>query len=178
VSRRDELANVREGYDRWAAVYDHDRNPLTAMEEAHVRKAIGEVRGQAVLDLGCGTGRHTMWLATAGASVTAVDFSEGMLREARRKAGVHAVNFVTHDLRHPLPFSDRVFDVVVSGLVLEHLRDLNAFFREAHRVTRIGGRAVVSAKQFVEQFPRAAKYVDWPMLLVLELRVPGQSLAP
>ena len=28
VSQRDELAQVREGYDRWAAVYDHDRNPF------------------------------------------------------------------------------------------------------------------------------------------------------
>ena len=71
----DELADVRAGYDRWAAVYDHDRNPLPALEEGPVRNAVGAVRGRAVLDLGCGTGRHALWLADAGASVTAVDFS-------------------------------------------------------------------------------------------------------
>lgn len=141
----EELARVREGYDRWASSYDHDGNPLTGLELERVQAACGEVRGKAVLDLGCGTGRHTLWLATAGANVTAVDFSEGMLSEARRKTEGLSARFVVHDLRKPLPFPDGAFDVVVSGLVLEHLGDLGAFFREARRVTGPGGRAVVSA---------------------------------
>ncbi len=136
---------VRAGYDRWAAVYDHDANPLQALEEPHVREAVGDVRGRTVLDLGCGTGRHSLRLADAGADVTAVDFSEGMLAEARKKPGADRVRFVAHDLHDPLPFPDAAFDLVVSGLVLEHLRDLGGFFREARRVLRPGGRAVVSA---------------------------------
>ena len=141
----DPLSAVREGYDRWALVYDHDANPLPALEDPHVRKALGDVRGRDVLDLGCGTGRHTAWLAEAGARVTAVDFSEKMLERARHKVPAGDVRFVIHDLHHPLPFDDASFDAVVSGLVLEHLRDLDGFFREAHRVLRPRGRAVVSA---------------------------------
>jgi malonyl-CoA O-methyltransferase len=226
--RPDEPAQgaVRHGYDRWAAVYDHDRNPLPPLEEPVVRAALGDVRGKTVLDLGCGTGRHALWLAGEGAAVTAVDFSAGMLEEARRKAGAEGVRFVVHDLHEPLPFDDGSFDVVVSGLVLEHLRELDAFFAEARRVLRAGGRAVVSAMHpamflrgsqaaftdpvsgekvrpgshrhtigdfvtaaarsgfaieavsehapdaaFAERYPRAARYVDWPMLVVLQLRV-------
>jgi ubiquinone/menaquinone biosynthesis C-methylase UbiE len=141
----DALPSVRTGYDRWAAVYDHDANPLQALEGPLVREALGDVRGLAVLDLGCGTGRHSLWLAAAGAAVTAVDFSEGMLAEARRKPGADAVRFLAHDLHDPLPFADGTFDQVVSGLVLEHLSDLPAFFAEARRVLKPGGRAVVSA---------------------------------
>jgi malonyl-CoA O-methyltransferase len=227
-SKPNELEGVRDGYDRWAELYDHDRNPLTALEEPRIQSAVGEVGGLTVLDLGCGTGRHATWLAAAGATVTAVDFSEGMLRAAREKPGAAKIEFIRHDLHHRLPFSDGSFDVVVSGLVLEHLRDLHAFFREVHRVTRVGGRAVVSAmhpamflrgsqarftdpasgqvvqpgsvahplgeitmavltagfhvdaihehspdRQFAQQFPRAEKYIGWPMLVILELRVPG-----
>ena len=217
---------VRDAYDRWAEVYDHDRNPLTALEEPVVRDALGAVRGLRVLDLGCGTGRQALWLAAEGAQVTGVDFSAGMLEEARRKPGAERVLFVVHDLHQPLPFEDASFDRVVSGLVLEHLRDPGAFFREARRVLGPGGRAVVSAMHpamflrgsqaaftdpvsgekvrpgsfahgtgelvtaavraglvlealsehapdaaFAATFPRAEKYVGWPMLLVLQLRL-------
>ena len=43
----DVLLTVRGGYDRWAAVYDHDANPLQAPEEPVVRAACGDVRGRA-----------------------------------------------------------------------------------------------------------------------------------
>ncbi|HEY8502952.1 MAG TPA: class I SAM-dependent methyltransferase [Gemmataceae bacterium] len=219
----DELSSVRVGYDRWAAVYDHDGNPLQALEGPVVRAAVGDVRRLNVLDLGCGTGRHSLWLASRGATVTGVDFSEGMLAEARRKPGAEAIRFVAHDLHRPLPFGAE-FDLVVSGLVLEHLRELGGFFAEARRVLKPGGRAVVSAMhpamflrgtqarftdpetgemvqpgsvphsiaefvmaavragfrlsdvaefapdaEFAARHPRAAKYVGWPMLVVLSL---------
>src|SRR5262245_54324212 len=110
--------SIRAGYDRWAAVYDHDGNPLQALEEPIFREAIGDAMGLDVLDLGCGTGRHALWLANSGAKVTAVDFSEGMLDRARRKPGADAVRFLAHDLTRPLPFSTGAFDLIASGLVL------------------------------------------------------------
>lgn len=140
-----ELNDIRSGYDRWAAVYERDANPLQALEEGPFRAAVGDVRGLNVLDLGCGTGRHSLWLAATGARVTALDFSEGMLNEARAKPGAESIDFRAHDLHSPLPFSDASFDFAVSGLVLEHLRELGGFFREVRRVLKPGGRAVISA---------------------------------
>lgn len=142
--RSPESSGIRNGYDRWASVYDHDANPLPALEEPIVREQLGSVRGLTVLDLGCGTGRHALWLASAGAIVTAVDFSEGMLAQARRKPGANAVRFVVHDINKRLPFDDRFFDRVVSGLVLEHIEDLHHFFFEVRRVLRPGGRALIT----------------------------------
>jgi malonyl-CoA O-methyltransferase len=223
--RTDELSAVRTGYDRWAAVYDHDRNPLSAMEEDYVKQAAGNVRGLTVLDLGCGTGRHALWLADSGADVVALDFSESMLAEAQRKAPGKSIRFVVHDLHERLPFEDRSFDSVISGLVLEHVRDLRSFFQEIWRVTRPRGRVIVSAMHpamflrgsqarftdpdsgeivqpgslphkfgditmaalnagltvqgideyapdasFAAQYPRAEKYIGWPMLLVMRMR--------
>ena len=220
----DQLKTVKSGYDRWSVVYDHDANPLPALEEPIVRQWLGEPAGLEVLDLGCGTGRHALWLAEAGAKVTAVDFSHGMLAEARSKSSADGVCFVQHDLHDPLPFTADEFDAVVSGLVLEHLRDLTAFFAEARRVLKPSGRAVVSAmhpamflrgsqarftdpdsgeivhpgslahsmsdlimsairggfqvtnvaefspdQQFADRYPRAEKYVDYPMLVVMQL---------
>jgi malonyl-CoA O-methyltransferase len=145
VGGADAVSSVRAGYDRWAKIYDHDGNPLQALEQPAVRGAAGDVRGLSVLDLGCGTGRHALWLAACGASVVAVDFSEAMLAEARGKPGAEAVQFLVHDLHKPLPLADGQFDLVVSGLVLEHLRELDGFFSDACRVLKSGGRAIVSA---------------------------------
>jgi len=141
----DAIASVREGYDRWSVIYDHDVNPLTALEGPVVRRLCGVVDRVHALDLGCGTGRHTEWLASDGAVVTALDFSPGMLDAARKKVGSADVRFQTHDLHDPLPVADGSHDLVVSGLVVEHLGDLQAFFREIRRVLRSEGRAVISA---------------------------------
>jgi malonyl-CoA O-methyltransferase len=143
-TRKPADASVRLGYDRWAEIYDAEANPLIGLEEPVVREAVGDVTGLAVLDLGCGTGRHALWLAGAGAAVTAVDFSLGMMEKGRAKTGAEKVRFLVHDLHERLPFADGAFDAVVSGLVLEHLHDLDAFFAEARRVLKPGGRAVVS----------------------------------
>jgi hypothetical protein len=50
-SKPNELEGVRDGYDKWAELYDHDRNPLTALEEPRIQSAVGEVGGRSVLDL-------------------------------------------------------------------------------------------------------------------------------
>lgn len=128
-SRSPESSEIRSGYDRWSSVYDDDANPLPALEEPIVHERLGSVRGLTVLDLGCGTGRHTLWLANAGAIVTAVDFSEGMLAQAHCRLGAGAIRFVVHDILNRLPFEDGFFDRVVSGLVLEHIEDyhMNTF---------------------------------------------------
>jgi malonyl-CoA O-methyltransferase len=140
-----EHVDTRTGYDRWAEVYDTDGNPLVALEEPQVDKLLGEIGGLDVVDIGCGTGRHALRLALAGAHVTAVDFSAGMMTKARSKPGAERVRFVAHDLHTPWPLADRSFDRVVSGLVLEHIIDLRFFFSELRRVCRTDGRVVVSA---------------------------------
>jgi malonyl-CoA O-methyltransferase len=135
---------TREGYDRWSACYDVEDNPLIALEEPKVAELLGPVSGLRILDLGCGTGRHSLRLATAGAIVTAVDFSEGMLAQARKRAGDLPVNFHAHDLTQPLPFADDSFDRIICGLVLDHIPEPEPLFAEMRRVCAPTGCAVIS----------------------------------
>ena len=130
------------GYDQWAAIYDRDANPLPALEEPLVKELLGDVRGHYILDLGCGTGRHSVWMSAAGARVSAIDFSSGMLAQARGKA--RDVRFQAHDLSQPLPFGEKSFDRVLSALVVDHIKHLDKLFSEMHRVCRPAGNVVVS----------------------------------
>jgi malonyl-CoA O-methyltransferase len=215
--------SIREGYERWASVYDDDGNPLVALEEPRIRALLGPVDGLEVADIGCGTGRHALWLTAQGARVTALDFSPRMLDVARRKPGALGVRFVEHDLREPLPSSS--FDRILCCLVLDSLDSPETLLRDMHRLCRPDGFAVVSVmhpamhlrgaqaryidpssgervlvETFIHQvldyvsastragfhidhidehrgdpelagrFPRAERYIGWPMLLVMRLR--------
>jgi malonyl-CoA O-methyltransferase len=136
---------TREGYDRWAEIYDDEQNPLIALEEPEVDRLLGDVAGLDVVDVGCGTGRHTLRLAARGADVVGVDFSDGMLERARRKEGAEGVRWVVHDVTQPpLPLQDASFDRVLCALVVDHIADLAGFLAELRRLARPHGRVLVT----------------------------------
>ena len=141
ISKADDLqvVSTHAGYERWAQIYDGEDNPLVLLEELHVWKLIGNVKGLTIADIGCGTGRHAVRLAAAGAQVTAVDFSEAMLQRAMMKPGSERVRFIQHDLARPLPLPNGSFDRVLSCLVLDHMADLSFFFGELRRLCRTDG---------------------------------------
>jgi malonyl-CoA O-methyltransferase len=140
-----EVVPTQVGYNRWAEFYDAEDNPLMRLEERCLPPLLGDLNGLDVVDVGCGTGRNALRWATAGARVTAIDFSEGMLERARSKSGAETIRFVQHDLSNPLPFPDASFDRVLSCLVLEHIADLDGFFGELRRVCRPSGFVLLSA---------------------------------
>ena len=139
----DELSPL-DGYAAWSSSYDEDGNPLIALEEPAVEHYFGEVGGASVLDAGCGTGRHTVALARRGARVVALDQSPEMMAVARRKLAGQEVTWVRHALPDPLPFGDEAFDLVLLGLVAEHVGDLASVMRELRRVARPDGRCILS----------------------------------
>ncbi len=131
--------STAEGYDKWAASYDAHPNGLIKIEEPIVRRLLGDVTGKRVLDVGCGTGRHTAWLAQQGARVIGVDPSAAMLAKARDKCpGVELVEG-TFDTLPSGPF-----DLVVDALVLEHLPEVTTPIAAMAKVLASGGELVVS----------------------------------
>ncbi len=97
-----------------------------------------------VLDIGTGPGFYAIILAERGYRVTAVDFSESMLAEARRNAGALAdrIDFRPMDAQ-ALAFPDDSFDVIVTRNLTWNLTDPEAAYREWRRVLRPGGAALI-----------------------------------
>jgi 2-polyprenyl-3-methyl-5-hydroxy-6-metoxy-1,4-benzoquinol methylase len=81
--------------------------------------------GARVLDVGCGVGRWSRWLARRGADVVGVDLSQAMIAEARRRAAedgvAHRCRFVVADATE-LALSAR-FDCILCVTVLQHVLD-------------------------------------------------------
>jgi ubiquinone/menaquinone biosynthesis C-methylase UbiE len=136
-------ADVAAAYDRWAATYDADVNRTRDLAAAVLRRHGLHLAGRRVLEIGCGTGLNTPWLAEQSHLVVAADFSSGMLRQAVARVRAPHVAFVQLDLCAGWPIGDVSFEVVVAVLVLEHVPDLAAIFVEAARTLRAGGEVFV-----------------------------------
>ncbi|WZO98801.1 class I SAM-dependent methyltransferase [Isosphaeraceae bacterium EP7] len=140
-----EELSVVEGYTAWASCYDDDGNPLVAMEGPAVRARLGDLSGVLALDIGCGTGRHTLSLLDAGARVVATDATPAMMDLARAKLAGRPVTWVRHALPEPLPLPDHSVELALMGLVAEHLPDLPAALASVVRTLRPGGRLILTA---------------------------------
>jgi SAM-dependent methyltransferase len=115
------------------------------------KKAALQLRpASRVLDLGCGTGKDSLYFARKGHDVTAMDFSESAMRALQdiareRKLDIRCIN---GDSTAPLPFADRTFDAVYAHLSLHYFDDATtaAVFKEVHRVLKPGGLFFVKCK--------------------------------
>lgn len=99
-----------------------------------------------ILDFGCGGARLVFYLRLLGfTDVRGVDVSasqEEMNRKLAVRLGLSPDMFATYD-KVTLPYADASFDLVVSEEVLEHVHDLDNYYREAARVLRPGGSALL-----------------------------------
>jgi SAM-dependent methyltransferase len=91
-------------------------------------------RARSAVEVGCGTGHFTRWMAEKGLDAVGVDISEPMLNEARRLGGAR---YLLGDA-HALPFPDRSCDVTALITTLEFVADPARALAEAVRVARQG----------------------------------------
>jgi len=132
--------SIRDAYSRWSVTYDTDRNLTRDLDQVVTRAMLADRRYASILELGCGTGKNTALLAQLGADVHALDFSDGMLAQAKAKLPGTNVRFSVVDLTKPWPCADQSAELIVCNLVLEHIADLSFIFAEAGRVLVTGGQ--------------------------------------
>ena len=132
--------DVSAAYDRWASVYDADKNVTRDLDAFVVRRVLVQLENLDVLELGSGTGKNTEYLAAHAKSVVAMDVSQGMIARAHQRIPTSNVKFVLHDVRDSWPVLPASVDAVVANLILEHVHDLAPVFFEAARVLRPGGQ--------------------------------------
>ncbi|MCK4728185.1 MAG: class I SAM-dependent methyltransferase, partial [Desulfobacterales bacterium] len=119
-------------YDNW---YQSPENRFIAdLEDQLLLGLLGHVRGERVLDIGCGTGRHLLMFLEMGLDITGLDASPYMLDIAREKLGHRAE--LHQGLAEDLPFEDNSFDIATFITTLEFVDDVQKALQEACRVAK------------------------------------------
>jgi demethylmenaquinone methyltransferase/2-methoxy-6-polyprenyl-1,4-benzoquinol methylase len=143
VTRADlnkEPDDVSRMFDRVARRYDLLNDLLSLGQTKRwrnsVTKLISPKPGMKILDIAAGTGASSAPLAKAGADVTALDFSEGMLEEGRRLRP--EITFIHGDAL-TLGFANSTFDVTTISFGLRNTHDISKALSEALRVTKENG---------------------------------------
>jgi arsenite methyltransferase len=130
-----------------AALLDRAYRGRDAVRRRHANlAALDPAEGEAVLDIGCGTGillRELFGCVGPSGTAHGIDPSEDMLSAARTACdGVKNVSIRRADA-YNLPFEDDSFDAVVSVQVFEYLDDLPRALTQCRRVLKPGGRLVI-----------------------------------
>lgn len=109
-------------------------------------RLLGQVRGQQVLDLACGTGIFTRCLARQGAHVVGMELSEKMLGKALEFEEKEPLGIVYHqgNATRLEQFENGLFEAVTCNMSFMDMSDFEGAISEAFRVLVPGGRFVFS----------------------------------
>lgn len=107
--------------------------------------------GAECLEIGCGTGISSLWLAQSGRKVTALDYTESsvqLVREAARQLGISNINVVKCDATKDLPFEKKQFDYAFQAGLLEHF--------ETHKQIELLKSWAKYSKYMISMIPNSA----------------------
>lgn len=143
--------------------------PFSLVPRAGLDRVLAELRlapGDHLVDLCCGRGGIGLWFASvSGARLTGVDFSPGAIAQARQRAALFVprprASFVVADAAD-ISLPAGTADALVCIDALQLVPDASGLLREAARVLRPGGRAVITTW---EQVPGAPAGLPWSFSL-------------
>jgi len=102
-----------------------------------------------ILDAGCGNGSLSFRIAKKGHKVVGIDITKENINFAKKvkdSKGIKNIKFIQMSLTN-ITFKDELFDIVVSGEVLEHIKNDNKVVKHFNRILKKGGQCVISVPQ-------------------------------
>lgn len=144
--------NVQQAYNSWAAIYDNNQNKTRDLEATALREILSPLQFNSCLEIGCGTGKNTQWLATKTERLLSADLSEEMLAKAKEKVTAAHVQFVQADINTAWDFTGDTFSLATFSLVLEHIENLEAVFEKLSQKITGGGYVYIGELHPFKQY--------------------------
>ncbi len=167
---------LKETFDTVSEGYDHRVLRFFPSSAENLVRFLNLRGDERVLDVACGTGHASLAIARLlpRGRVTALDFSSGMLAQARRKAAeskIDNIDFVERDMQS-LGFEDH-FDIAVCAFGIFFAEDMDAQLAHIVSAVRPGGRIVIT--NFQEDYFSPLKELFFDRLATYGVRNPPQT---
>ncbi|MFW9794939.1 MAG: class I SAM-dependent methyltransferase [Candidatus Thorarchaeota archaeon] len=144
-----DLSEAKESWEKnteqWTEMTEGDANRQLIIDPA-LWSLIGDVSGLSILDAGCGNGYWTRALASRGAKTVGVDYSKPFIEYCRKVETEMNLGceFYEASLTDMSDFESKLFDLVVSNIVMVDVLDFRTAFNEIARVLNDDGRFIWS----------------------------------
>lgn len=131
--------SIEKSYNSWANQYDTNKNRTRDLDKLATIKTLSKYNFDSVLELGCGTGKNTIWLLEKAQLIIGIDFSEEMLNIAKEKIKNPKVIFEKADLTKSWKIENEFVDLITSSLILEHIKELDFIFKQTYKKLKPNG---------------------------------------
>jgi SAM-dependent methyltransferase len=132
---------VANGEVSWGLKPGDEKWGIWGIPESDLHLLPEDLAGLETIELGCGTGYVSAWLARRGAKPVGIDNSEAQLATARRLQKEHGIDFpLLHGNAETVPYPDASFDFAISEYGASIWADPYRWVPEAARLLRPGGR--------------------------------------
>lgn len=129
-------------YDKIAYKYLKERknkkvfNYNNLIEIPNMVKFIGNIKDKKILDLGCGFGDHAfLYIKNGAKEVVGLDISRKLINMAKER-NIKGASFIVYDLNKRLPFQNNSFDLVISSLTINYIKNFDQLFKEINRILK------------------------------------------
>lgn len=144
--------DTKQAYNLWASQYDSNDNKTRDLEAHALRSSLAAISFNTCLEIGCGTGKNTLWFQERAEYITAIDQSEGMMDKAKEKISSSRVLFKQADITEEWNFQDGLYDLVSFSLVLEHIDNLDHIFQQVSKSLHPGGYVYIGELHPFKQY--------------------------
>ncbi len=144
--------NVKEAYKSWSEQYDTNENKTRDLEAISLIENLSTIQFETCLEIGCGTGKNTVWLEQHANKIIAVDLTKEMLDKAKAKVKTDKVTFVIADIMQDWNFATTQYDLATFSLVLEHIENLHPIFEKLAKTIKPNGHVYIGELHPFKQY--------------------------
>ncbi|KKK41187.1 hypothetical protein LCGC14_0973160 [marine sediment metagenome] len=120
--------------------YDLEKEQFFQKANLKLKMLLGSIKGKKILDVGCGKGSLSFFLAQKGANVIGIDLSSNFIEFCKEEAKNLGFSIDFKEMNAQIPdFEDNTFDIIVGSRVIHHMPDVKLFFKECKRILKRRG---------------------------------------